>query len=296
MEKGYVHSHILKAMASEGTWDRSGFNVFGNVERGYIARGDRPVYGFINGRPDFAVFVSDAPVNALQFTGRFIGRIFDQICENYQRYPPETDPKKIRLSIASSIDKIREYLLEEGGYYAYTTLTLALKKGEDLHVFSRGDSPLYVIGGGIRRICEDKEGSYIGYKNEENCPQEKISTISLEGASQLLLLTDGVEDQVGGRAELEALLKQNLSCEEFSECFFDKYVKNRKLVDDITLEIIDLNRDISPIKKEYLRRKAEEEREIIEKKRMIREQETRTNPPGSLDGLIRRFKHIFLRK
>ncbi len=183
---------------------------------------------------DFIAFVSDAPNGAHQQTGRTIDFYFKDNLDGFLKDIKETNEEGVPELLSNLMTDISNHLYDwtnDGN--AYTTCTIALRKGENIYIISKGDSLAYLVGDSyfqrvneVRELTkeelEDKECGqflrelklpgvdFIGYEPDIKFSPEDVFTYSTDNIKNLILLSDGFQKHLPSKfneLELEALDK-----------------------------------------------------------------------------------------
>jgi serine/threonine protein phosphatase PrpC len=139
------------------------------------------------------------------------------------------------------LDQINRELFRRGrGRYFLTTISAALKVGQELHVLSVGDSPVLLIRGGdvVPLTPAAKGQTFLGVANALGRHEKlsyKTASVSLQDQDRVVLVTDGVVENVAP-SELAMLLNRASSPEEavsaVRQLLGEKQRENRGRADD----------------------------------------------------------------
>lgn len=134
----------------------------------------------------------------------------------------------------------RQLFLRGKGRFFFTTVSVALKIGHELHVLRVGDSPVLLIrGGDIVALTPTATGqTFLGVANALGRREEllyKAAYTNLQAQDRLVLATDGIIENVAP-SELVALVGQAPSPEEavaaLQQLLSAKKRENKGRVDD----------------------------------------------------------------
>ena len=105
--------------------------------------------------------------------------------------------------VLNALEEANKILFQGGrGRNLLTTVSVALKLGQELHIISAGDSPVYLVRGGKARQLTNIERptSLSGVTNGAIGLKEKLEcfsgSITLEPRDRLILTTDGLTNNV----------------------------------------------------------------------------------------------------
>jgi serine/threonine protein phosphatase PrpC len=143
--------------------------------------------------------------------------------------------------LTAMLDEINRELFRRGrGRFFLTTISAALKIGQELHVLSVGDSPVLLIRHGdiIPLTPAAKSQPFLGMANALGRHEKlsyKTASVSLQVQDRLVLVTDGVIENVAP-SELATLLGHASSPEEavsaVRQLLAEKQRENKGRVDD----------------------------------------------------------------
>ena len=143
--------------------------------------------------------------------------------------------------LTAMLDEINRELFRRGrGRFFLTTISAALKVGQELHVLSVGDSPVLLIRDGdiIPLTPAAKSQPFLGMANALGRHEKlsyKTASVSLQVQDRLVLVTDGVIENVAP-SELATLLGHASSPEEavsaVRQLLAEKQRENKGRVDD----------------------------------------------------------------
>jgi serine/threonine protein phosphatase PrpC len=143
--------------------------------------------------------------------------------------------------LTALLDRANRELFRRGrGRFFLTTISAALKIGQELHVLSVGDSPVLLIRGGdiIPLTPAAKGRTFLGLANALGRHEKlsyKAASTSLQAQDRLVLVTDGIIENVAP-SELVILLGHASSPEEavsaLRQHLYEKQQENRGRVDD----------------------------------------------------------------
>ncbi len=122
--------------------------------------------------------------------------------------------------VVDALEEANKILFQGGrGRNLLTTVSVALKLGQELHVISSGDSPVYLVRGGKARQLTNIERptSLSGVTNGAIGLLEKFEcfsdSITLEPRDRLILTTDGLTNNVYIE-EVEEILQRSATPED----------------------------------------------------------------------------------
>jgi serine/threonine protein phosphatase PrpC len=143
--------------------------------------------------------------------------------------------------LTAMLDEINRELFRRGrGRFFLTTISAALKVGQELHVLSVGDSPVLLIRHGdiIPLTPAAKSQPFLGMANALGRHEKlsyKTASVSLQVQDRVVLVTDGVIENVAP-SELATLLGHASSPEEavsaVRQLLAEKQRENKGRVDD----------------------------------------------------------------
>ena len=143
--------------------------------------------------------------------------------------------------LTTLLDQVNRELFRRGrGRYFLSTISAALKIGQDLHVLSVGDSPVLLIREGdiIPLTPAAKGQTFLGMANALGRHEKllyKTASVSLQAQDRVVLVTDGIIENVAA-SELAILLDHASSPEEavsaVRQLLGEKQRENRGRVDD----------------------------------------------------------------
>jgi serine/threonine protein phosphatase PrpC len=143
--------------------------------------------------------------------------------------------------LTTLLDQINRELFRRGrGRYFLTTISAALKVGQELRVLSVGDSPVLLIRGGdvVPLTPAAKGQTFLGVANALGRHEKlsyKTASVSLQDQDRVVLVTDGVVENVAP-SELAMLLNRASSPEEavsaVRQLLGEKQRENRGRADD----------------------------------------------------------------
>jgi serine/threonine protein phosphatase PrpC len=143
--------------------------------------------------------------------------------------------------LTTTLDQVNRELFRRGrGRFFFTTISAALKIGQELHVLSVGDSPVFLIrGGDIIPLTPAARGHMsLGVSTALGRHEKlayKTASVSLQPQDRLALITDGIIENVSP-SELADLINHTLSPEEavsaLRQLLCEKQQANKGRVDE----------------------------------------------------------------